>query len=190
MLVCLGHGQRITRLLLCLLQEELINSVVISQLSHIPEDRDHQVRKLATQLLVDLAEGCHTHHFNSLLDIVEKVRAVRTWGAQAATGTPLSGGAQQAAAFRRPAVCSLQSDCLSLPETGSLLGLGGLAALAAALLPGVPGRVSVALGRAGWGGLGSIALLHNQHRFVLVLKCIADSDLCLGGVDGAFLSAK
>lgn len=75
MLVCLGHGQRLTWLLLCLLQEELINSVVISQLSHIPEDRDHQVRKLATQLLVDLAEGCHTHHFNSLLDIIEKVRA-------------------------------------------------------------------------------------------------------------------
>uniref|UniRef100_A0A2K5K259 Rap-GAP domain-containing protein n=1 Tax=Colobus angolensis palliatus TaxID=336983 RepID=A0A2K5K259_COLAP len=55
--------------------EELINSVVISQLSHIPEDQDHQVRKLATQLLVDLAEGCHTHHFNSLLDIIEKVMA-------------------------------------------------------------------------------------------------------------------
>lgn len=62
------------------LQEELINTVVISQLSHIPEDRDHQVRKLATQLLVDLAEGCHTHHFNSLLDIIEKVRAARAWG--------------------------------------------------------------------------------------------------------------
>lgn len=57
-------------------EEELINSVVISQLSHIPEDKDHQVRKLATQLLVDLAEGCHTHHFNSLLDIIEKVRAI------------------------------------------------------------------------------------------------------------------
>ncbi|XP_066238978.1 tuberin isoform X1 [Saccopteryx leptura] len=56
-------------------EEELINTVVISQLSHIPEDRDHQVRKLATQLLVDLAEGCHTHHFNSLLDIIEKVIA-------------------------------------------------------------------------------------------------------------------
>ncbi|KAM6166554.1 tuberin isoform 8-T8 [Erethizon dorsatum] len=56
-------------------EEELINSVVISQLSHIPEDRDPQVRKLATQLLVDLAEGCHTHHFNSLLDIIEKVMA-------------------------------------------------------------------------------------------------------------------
>lgn len=52
--------------------------MVISQLSHIPEDKDHQVRKLATQLLVDLAEGCHTHHFNSLLDIIEKVRAA--WG--------------------------------------------------------------------------------------------------------------
>ncbi|XP_036135807.1 tuberin isoform X4 [Molossus molossus] len=56
-------------------EEELINTVVISQLSHIPEDRDHQVRKLATQLLVDLAEGCHTHHFNSLMDIIEKVIA-------------------------------------------------------------------------------------------------------------------
>uniref|UniRef100_A0A2I3HP86 TSC complex subunit 2 n=1 Tax=Nomascus leucogenys TaxID=61853 RepID=A0A2I3HP86_NOMLE len=56
-------------------EEELINSVVISQLSHIPEDKDHQVRKLATQLLVDLAEGCHTHYFNSLLDIIEKVMA-------------------------------------------------------------------------------------------------------------------
>ncbi|KAM9208697.1 tuberin isoform 2-T2 [Dugong dugon] len=56
-------------------EEELINSVVISQLSHIPEDRDPQVRKLATQLLVDLAEGCHTPHFNSLLDIMEKVIA-------------------------------------------------------------------------------------------------------------------
>lgn len=53
--------------------------MVISQLSHIPEDRDHQVRKLATQLLVDLAEGCHTHHFNSLLDIIEKVRAAELW---------------------------------------------------------------------------------------------------------------
>uniref|UniRef100_A0A674JDS7 Tuberin n=1 Tax=Terrapene triunguis TaxID=2587831 RepID=A0A674JDS7_9SAUR len=55
--------------------EELINVVVISQLAHIPEDKDHQVRKLATQLLVDLAEGCNTHHFNSLLDIIEKVAA-------------------------------------------------------------------------------------------------------------------
>ena len=61
---------------LCPMQEELINSVVISQLSHVPEDKDHQVRKLATQLLVDLAEGCHTHHFNSLLDIIEKVRTI------------------------------------------------------------------------------------------------------------------
>ncbi|XP_027967298.1 tuberin isoform X3 [Eumetopias jubatus] len=55
-------------------EEELISSVVISQLSHVPEDKDPQVRKLATQLLVDLAEGCHTHHFNSLLDIVEKTK--------------------------------------------------------------------------------------------------------------------
>ncbi|XP_072838442.2 tuberin isoform X1 [Pogona vitticeps] len=54
-------------------EEELINLVVISQLAHIPEDQDPQVRKLATQLLVDLAEGCNTHHLNSLLDIIEKV---------------------------------------------------------------------------------------------------------------------
>uniref|UniRef100_A0A8C0J800 Tuberin n=1 Tax=Chelonoidis abingdonii TaxID=106734 RepID=A0A8C0J800_CHEAB len=57
-----------------LFNEELINVVVISQLAHIPEDKDHQVRKLATQLLVDLAEGCNTHHFNSLLDIIEKTK--------------------------------------------------------------------------------------------------------------------
>ncbi|XP_075755960.1 tuberin isoform X2 [Pelodiscus sinensis] len=56
-------------------EEELINLVVISQLGHIPEDKDHQVRKLATQLLVDLAEGCNTHHFDSLLNIIEKVSA-------------------------------------------------------------------------------------------------------------------
>uniref|UniRef100_A0A7M4F8B9 Tuberin n=1 Tax=Crocodylus porosus TaxID=8502 RepID=A0A7M4F8B9_CROPO len=55
-------------------EEELINAVVISQLAHIPEDKDHKVRKLATQLLVDLAEGCNTHHFNSLLDIIEKTK--------------------------------------------------------------------------------------------------------------------
>lgn len=72
--------------------------MVISQLSHVPEDKDPQVRKLATQLLVDLAEGCHTHHFNSLLDIVEKVRAAeaRALGAWAARGTPVCGEVPQA----------------------------------------------------------------------------------------------
>ncbi|XP_063286542.1 tuberin isoform X2 [Pelobates fuscus] len=54
-------------------EEELIEKVVTCQLAHIPEDNDHQVRKLATQLLVDLAEGCHSCHFNSLMDIIEKV---------------------------------------------------------------------------------------------------------------------
>ncbi|KAM8961640.1 tuberin isoform 2-T2 [Pelodytes ibericus] len=54
-------------------EEELIEKVVTSQLAHIPEDKDHQVRKLATQLLVDLAECCHSCHFNSLMDIIEKV---------------------------------------------------------------------------------------------------------------------
>ena len=47
--------------------------VVIPQLGQIAEDKDLLVRKQATQLLVDLAEGCSTHHFNSLLDIIEKV---------------------------------------------------------------------------------------------------------------------
>ncbi|OCT64393.1 tuberin isoform X5 [Xenopus laevis] len=54
-------------------EDELIEKVVTCQLAHIPEDKDHQVRKLATQLLVDLAECCHSCHFNSLMDIIEKV---------------------------------------------------------------------------------------------------------------------
>ncbi len=57
-----------------MLQDELIEMVVIPQLSAIAEDRDLAVRKQATQLLVDLAEGCNTHHFTSLLDIIERVR--------------------------------------------------------------------------------------------------------------------
>ncbi|XP_041961436.1 tuberin isoform X1 [Alosa sapidissima] len=56
-----------------LYEEELIEVVVIPQLGQIAEDKDLLVRKQATQLLVDLAEGCSTHHFNSLLDIIEKV---------------------------------------------------------------------------------------------------------------------
>uniref|UniRef100_H3D990 Tuberin n=1 Tax=Tetraodon nigroviridis TaxID=99883 RepID=H3D990_TETNG len=56
-----------------LYEDELIESVVIPQLSGIAEDRDLAVRKQATQLLVDLAEGCSTHHFSSLLDIIERV---------------------------------------------------------------------------------------------------------------------
>lgn len=50
--------------------------VVIPQLSGIAEDRDLAVRKQATQLLVDLAEGCNTHHFTSLLDIIERVHSL------------------------------------------------------------------------------------------------------------------
>ncbi|XP_072318381.1 tuberin isoform X2 [Eucyclogobius newberryi] len=56
-----------------LYEDELIEMVVIPQLSAIAEDRDLGVRKQATQLLVDLAEGCNTHHFTSLLDIIERV---------------------------------------------------------------------------------------------------------------------
>lgn len=69
------------RFFICLLlfffflsQDELIEMVVIPQLSGIAEDRDLAVRKQATQLLVDLAEGCNTHHFTSLLDIIERVQ--------------------------------------------------------------------------------------------------------------------
>lgn len=47
--------------------------MVIPQLGAIADDRDPAVRKQATQLLVDLAEGCNTHHFGSLLDIIERV---------------------------------------------------------------------------------------------------------------------
>ncbi|CAI9561843.1 unnamed protein product [Staurois parvus] len=54
-------------------EEELIEKVVTCQLAQIPEDKDHQVRKLATQLLVDLAECCHSCHFNSLMDIIERI---------------------------------------------------------------------------------------------------------------------
>lgn len=50
--------------------------VVIPQLSGIAEDRDLAVRKQATQLLVDLAEGCNSLHFTSLLDIIERVQKI------------------------------------------------------------------------------------------------------------------
>ncbi|KAL1004888.1 hypothetical protein UPYG_G00051850 [Umbra pygmaea] len=56
-----------------LYEEELIEMVVTPQLSTIAEDRDPAVRRQATQLLVDLAEGCNSHHFTSLLDIIERV---------------------------------------------------------------------------------------------------------------------
>ncbi|XP_032872681.1 tuberin isoform X3 [Amblyraja radiata] len=56
-----------------LYEEELIEAVVIPQLGHVAEDKDHMVRRLAAQLLVDLAVDCHTPQFNSLLDIIEKV---------------------------------------------------------------------------------------------------------------------
>ncbi|XP_077574315.1 tuberin isoform X2 [Stigmatopora nigra] len=56
-----------------LYEDELIEMVVIPLLSGIADDRDPAVRKQATQLLVDLAEGCNTHHFTSLLDIIERV---------------------------------------------------------------------------------------------------------------------
>lgn len=88
-------------------QEELISSVVISQLCHIPEDRDHQVRKLATQLLVDLAEGCHTHHFNSLLDIIEKVGGLRVFACRR-PGCPHN-PAMLSAAVRRPCLAILEN---------------------------------------------------------------------------------
>nr|XP_020451690.1 tuberin isoform X2 [Monopterus albus] len=56
-----------------LYEDELIEMAVIPHLCGIAEDRDLAVRKQATQLLVDLAEGCNTHHFTGLLDIIERV---------------------------------------------------------------------------------------------------------------------
>ncbi|XP_072916308.1 tuberin isoform X3 [Hemitrygon akajei] len=56
-----------------LYEEELIEAVVIPQLGHIAEDKDHVVRRLAAQLLVDLAVDCNTPQFTSLLDIIEKI---------------------------------------------------------------------------------------------------------------------
>ncbi|XP_048407710.1 tuberin isoform X2 [Stegostoma tigrinum] len=56
-----------------LYEEELIEAIVIPQLGHIADDKDHMVRRLASQLLVDLAEDCNTPQFNNLLDIIEKV---------------------------------------------------------------------------------------------------------------------
>ncbi|KAK6300830.1 hypothetical protein J4Q44_G00289280 [Coregonus suidteri] len=56
-----------------LYEEELIDVVVVPHLSGIAEDRDLAVRRQATQLLVDLAESCNTHHFTILLDIIERV---------------------------------------------------------------------------------------------------------------------
>lgn len=119
--------------------------MVISQLSHIPEDRDHQVRKLATQLLVDLAEGCHTHHFNSLLDIIEKVRAAGAPGPWAARRTPpVWGKALHAAACSGLCPHPLQNDWLGLSEAGLPSQQGwalsedllGLLLLSNVLLPG------------------------------------------------------
>uniref|UniRef100_A0A8C7KXH5 Tuberin n=1 Tax=Oncorhynchus kisutch TaxID=8019 RepID=A0A8C7KXH5_ONCKI len=61
-----------------LYEEELIEVVVVPQLSGIAEDRDLAVRRQATQLLVDLAESCSTHHFTSLLDIIQRVGDTHT----------------------------------------------------------------------------------------------------------------
>ncbi|XP_029802286.1 tuberin [Suricata suricatta] len=101
-------------------EEELISSVVISQLSHVPEDRDPQVRKLATQLLVDLAEGCHTHHFNSLMDIVEKVRGPSLWPSPAVSSRTLARHSAlsedpKTAVFTR--TLSLQTKLYTLPAS-------------------------------------------------------------------------
>lgn len=151
-------------------QEELISSVVISQLSHVPEDKDPQVRKLATQLLVDLAEGCHTHHFNSLLDIVEKVRANRAWGSR------YLGCQRDPHLWPSPAgstglwtLCphSPQSDGLRLrqgsPPSGDVRYWGGSRAGAA----GVPGRQLWRCSPGAGPGRGAWRIvLHSQRVFL------------------------
>uniref|UniRef100_A0A672R4T4 Tuberin n=1 Tax=Sinocyclocheilus grahami TaxID=75366 RepID=A0A672R4T4_SINGR len=62
-------------IVLSIIQSSVHPAVVLWLTSEgqIAENRDLSVRKQATQLLVDLAEGCSTHHFSSLLDIIERV---------------------------------------------------------------------------------------------------------------------
>uniref|UniRef100_A0A673I6E7 Tuberin n=1 Tax=Sinocyclocheilus rhinocerous TaxID=307959 RepID=A0A673I6E7_9TELE len=101
-----------------LYEEELIEVVVIPQLGQIAEDRDLSVRKQATQLLVDLAEGCSTHHFSSLLDIIEKVALLASDVTNGSAGIPFSSSPMEDV---RTAILGLldilQSKLYSLPAS-------------------------------------------------------------------------
>ncbi|XP_066292479.1 tuberin-like isoform X2 [Branchiostoma lanceolatum] len=56
-----------------LYEENLIESVVIPQLGQIADDPDVEVRNVAVQLLMDLAQTCNTERCLDILAIIEKV---------------------------------------------------------------------------------------------------------------------
>ena len=60
--------------LLCVIQDELINHVVLPHMCHIENDGDVAVRKCAVEILLSLAQTCSPVCFIDLVDIVEKVR--------------------------------------------------------------------------------------------------------------------
>ena len=61
-------------MLLCVIQDELINHVVLPHMCHIENDGDVAVRKCAVEILLSLAQTCSPLCFIDLVDIVEKVR--------------------------------------------------------------------------------------------------------------------
>ena len=58
------------------LQDELMEKVVLPQLSHLDTDSDLEVSKRAIQLLIDMATACHSPWCLDLLDILRKVSVV------------------------------------------------------------------------------------------------------------------
>ncbi|XP_070579524.1 tuberin-like [Ptychodera flava] len=54
-------------------EDDLIELVVLPQLSHIIDDTDAEVRNEAVQLLVDVALDCQTPRFIEILSIMEKI---------------------------------------------------------------------------------------------------------------------
>ncbi|XP_077979844.1 tuberin-like [Glandiceps talaboti] len=54
-------------------EDDLIELVVLPQLSHIDDDPDVEVRNVAVQLLVDVALDCHTQRCIEIFSIMEKV---------------------------------------------------------------------------------------------------------------------
>lgn len=55
-------------------EDELIERIVVPNLSHIDTDPDVTIRNVAAHLLVDLCIECETKRCLELLDILEKVR--------------------------------------------------------------------------------------------------------------------
>ena len=58
-------------------QDELIDNVVLTQLSHIESDVDLEVRKHAATLLIDLVESCRTHRCLDVIDLLHKVSVIK-----------------------------------------------------------------------------------------------------------------